>query len=911
MTSNRAVHPEYQRGQGIQAIMKLSGADIRRKFIQYFQQKHGHLHLPSASLIPSNPTVLLTPAGMLPFVPVFLGLEPPPSPPRVVSVQKCARVSGKASDLEYVGRTPRHHTFFEMLGNFSFGDYFKPEAITWAWEFVTQELHLPIDRLWVTIHHTDDEAGDIWRTQVGVAPDRILKKGDKDNFWGPPGPTGPCGPCSEIFYDKGPQYACGPDCSIATCECDRWIEIWNLVFMQLFKDAEGNVSPLEKKNVDTGMGLERIASVVQGVENTFETDLLFPILKKLADATGHRYHEDPETDVALKIVTDHIRCVAFAIGDGIVPSNEGRGYVIRMILRRGIRYAKKLGMQEPMLFKLVSTMRDMVQETYPELKTNYTHIVDTIKAEEKRFLETLERGSRLLDEVVATLQASGKTCIPGNEVFKLYDTYGFPLELTEEMAHEQGLTVDREGFEAAMAEQREKARAAQGDKILVADQVYAEILTESGPTRFLGYDTLEGEGRIVALLHEGKRVTQFGGTNQPFEVILDQTPFYGESGGQVGDRGIFYNANGQQAQTIVVKDTRKMGDLIVHQCLFDQGGSVSVGTVVQAEVNPEARLRTARNHSATHLLNAALRQLLGPHINQAGSYVGPDGARFDFTFPRALKPEEIRQLEMTVNTWILENVARDVQVTDIESAKASGAVALFNEKYGDSVRVVAFGPFSKELCGGTHVDRLGDIGLFKVTSEGAIAAGIRRIELVTGEMALHQMLAMESDLQQSAAVLKVPVKEVPQRVERLLEEKRQSDKAIKALQEKMALAQLHRLIAEKPATSPMIVAQVEAESADTLKFMADTLTQRLPEMLVFLGANVGGKAQFIAAVPEAWVKQGLKAGDLVKQAATLCEGGGGGKPSFAQAGGKLGQNVPQAVSEIRRHLEKLPQGSVS
>jgi alanyl-tRNA synthetase len=884
--------------------MKLSGADIRSRFIRFFEAQHGHQHLPSASLIPTNPTVLLTPAGMLPFVPIFLGIEPPPKPPRVVTVQKCARVSGKASDLEYVGRTSRHHTFFEMLGNFSFGDYFKEDVIPWAWDFITREMALPVDRLWVTVFTTDDEAAEIWQRKAGVKPERILRRGEKDNFWGPPGPTGPCGPCSEIFFDRGEQYSCSEQCGMEYCECDRFVEVWNLVFMQYFKDAEGNVSPLEKKNVDTGMGLERIAMVMQEVGNTFETDLLFPILKKVGDLTGHRYHENPETDVWLKIVTDHVRCVSFAISDGIVPSNEGRGYIIRMILRRAIRYAKKLGMQEPMLFKLISTVRDLYQEAYPELKTQYQHIVDTMKAEEKRFLETLERGTKMLDDVVSALKAQGIAEIPGEEVFKLYDTYGFPLELTREMADEKGLTIDEAGFETAMTSQREKARASQGDKTLVTDQVFAEILRDAGATKFLGYDTLDAEAKIVALLHEGKRVDSFGGTNQPFEVILDQTPFYGESGGQVGDKGILYVANGEHAQTIVVKDTQKVGDLFVHKCLFDQGGSISVGTTVMAEVSPDLRARTMRHHSVTHLVQAALKRILGEHVSQAGSYVGPDGARFDFTFPRGMKPEEIHQTEMLVNQWILQNISREVKLTDMTTAKADGAIAMFNEKYGDTVRVVSFGGHSKELCGGTHVERLGDIGLFKITSEGAIASGIRRLEFVAGELALHQMMATQTELEKTAAILKVAPREISERVERLLEEKKTQEKQLKAMEEKMALAQVHELIRENEGLSSKLVEQVDVESGEALKFMADTLVQRLPEHLIFLGATISGKAQFIAAVPKRWQDKGFKAGELVKNAAVICEGGGGGKPNFAQAGGKQGHKVKEALGVIREHLEK-------
>ncbi len=894
----------------------LSGATIREKFIRFFAARHGHRHMPSASLVPANPTVLLTPAGMLPFVPIFLGIEPPPNPPRVVSSQKCARVSGKASDLEYVGRTPRHHTFFEMLGNFSFGDYFKREAIAWAWEFVTEELGLPKDRLWVTVYQDDDEARDIWHRVAGIPRDSIIGRSEKDNFWGPPGPTGPCGPCSEIFYDRGEQFGRPgegtPKDNPDLLDTDRYVEVWNLVFMQLFQDESGKRTPLENKNVDTGMGLERITMVMQGKNNTFETDLLYPLVDHAARLSGIPYKQSEKTDVALKIVADHIRCIAFAVGDGITPSNEGRGYVIRMLLRRAVRYGKKyLGFNEPFLYQLVTTVRDMYQDPYTELKSRYDHILETVKLEEKRFLETLERGSRILDDLLGDLRRAGKTVVPGEEAFKLYDTYGFPFELTRDMAEEEGFQVDESGFEQAMAAQKEQARSARGKgEAIVKDQVYSEILEKVGPTRFVGYDTLSSPARVVALLVDGESVDRVGGTNTPFEAILDVTPFYGESGGQVGDRGSFSGESGHHGITVVVNDCVKVGDLFVHQCLYDQGEGLSVGDCITAHVDPVARQQAGIHHTATHLLQAALRQVLGDAVVQAGSHVSPEGARFDFTFNRGLKPEELSRVEALVNKWIQENIPRHVAEMDIEAARQAGAIMMAGEKYGDRVRVVSYGEASKELCGGTHIASLGEIALVRIVSESAIASGIRRIEIVAGEKAYRQFKQMESELREMAELLKAPVREVPLKVQKLVEELKAREKTLKALEEKLALQEVQSLQARLTADKPVLVQHLPGRSADTLKLLVEKLAQGNPQYVVVLAGDQDGKAAFVAAVSEQFVQQGIKAGDLVKIAAEICEGGGGGRPQFAQAGGKNAAKIPLALEAVEKRLAD-PAGSVS
>ena len=885
----------------------LSGATIRDKFIRFFAEKHGHKHQPSASLVPSNPTVLLTPAGMLPFVPIFLGIEPPPTPPRAVSSQKCARVSGKASDLEYVGRTPRHHTFFEMLGNFSFGDYFKREAITYAWQFVTEELAIPREKLWVTIFKDDNEARQLWHEIAGIPLNQIIGRGEKDNFWGPPGPTGPCGPCSEIFFDRGGLPAGSPEDNGDLLDEDRFVEIWNLVFMELFQDENGKRTPLEKKNVDTGMGLERVAMVIQGKDNTFETDLLFPLVDQVAKLCKVPYKQNEQTDVALKIVADHIRCISFAVADGITPSNEGRGYIIRMLLRRAVRYGKKyLGFQEPFLYQLVSTVRNHYQTPYSELQARYNHIVETIKLEEKRFLETLERGSKILDETLERLKASGQKTVPGEDVFKLYDTYGFPLELTHDIAKEEGFEIDEPGFEAALNAQRDKARSARGKgDAIVKDQLYSELLSRVGGTQFVGYDALSQEATVKALIVDGQEVQEVSGTNQAFEAILDTTPFYAESGGQVGDRGSFSSDDGYQGLTVVVNDTIKVGDLYIHKCLYDQGEGLKVGQKIAAHVDSVARQQAAIHHTATHLLQGALRKVLGDSVTQAGSNVSPEGARFDFTFNRGLKSDEIARVEFLINKWIQENVSRKIELLPIDAARTSGAILMAGEKYGDEVRVISYGEASKELCGGTHVHQLGEIALVKIVSEGAIASGIRRIELVAGEKAYKQFKQLESEMRDMAELLKAPVKEVSSKVQRLVDELKTREKQIRAMEEKLALQEIKVLQAQIQPERPVLVHFLKGYGIDGLKLIAEKLAKAVGPHIILLAGDGDQKASFVASVSEDFVKQGVKAGDLVKQAAQLCEGGGGGKPNFAQAGGKNPANIPQALQAVQEALQPI------
>ena len=718
----------------------LKGNEIRDLYLNFFKEKYQHTIVESSSLVPDNPTVLLTTAGMLQFLPIFLGIvKSPYDPARAASCQKCARAGGKDSDIENVGRTPRHHTFFEMLGNFSFGDYYKKEIIPWAWEFVTEVLKLEKDRLWVTIFETDDEAFDIW-VETGVSPDRIRRKGKKDNFWGPPGASGSCGPCSEIHYDLGEQFKCCDECGIDTCECDRWVEIWNLVFTELYQDEEGNQSPLESKNVDTGMGLERITMVCQGVTSTFETDLLKPILDKVSEMSGVPYKKSEKTDISLRIITDHARCVSFLISDGVIPGNEGRSYVLRMILRRALRHGKILGMDLPFLYKLVDTVVENYGTAYPDLIKNQAKIVDTIKKEEERFAKTLDRGYKMLDEFIAE-----KKDIDGESAFKLYDTYGFPFELTKEIAEENGLNVDEAGFKVAMQEQKDRAKAATAKISVTGDIKYAKIENEVGSTDFLGYTEFESEGKILATVEEEGFV----------DVVLDRTPFYAESGGQVGDSGIIENENVK----LEVLTTFKVNKLFVHRCQL-LNGEITIGETVKATIDLARRNQIKVHHTSAHLLQAALIKVVGDEVKQAGSQVEENRMRFDFNLSRGMTPAEIQQVENIINGWILEQLPLETKVMDIEEAKLTGATALFGEKYDEKVRVVSIGDVSKEFCGGTHASNTSDLRLIKILSESAIAAGTRRIEAVVSTAALDYLNSKAKEIDKLSTKFKVHYNEV-------------------------------------------------------------------------------------------------------------------------------------------------------
>lgn len=864
----------------------LTGNQIRKLYLDYFKEKHAHTLVESSSLVPDNPTVLLTTAGMLQFLPIFLGIQPCPyEPARATSCQKCARAGGKDSDIENVGRTPRHHTFFEMLGNFSFGDYYKKEIIPWAWEFVTEVLKLDKDRLWITIFETDDEAYEIWRS-VGVPAERIKRKGKKDNFWGPPGASGSCGPCSEIHYDLGEQYKCDdPNCGIDTCECDRWVEIWNLVFTELYQDEEGNQSPLGKKNVDTGMGLERITMVCQGVASTFETDLLKPIMDKVCEMSGVPYKKSEKTDVSLRIITDHARCVTFLISDGVIPGNEGRSYVLRMILRRALRHGKILGMELPFLYKLVDVIVENYGEAYPDLVKNKAKIVDTIKKEEERFAKTLDRGYKMLDEFI-----EAKKDIDGESAFRLYDTYGFPLELTKEIALENGLNVDEEGYKVAMQEQKDRAKAAAAKISVTGDMKYAKVEKEVGSTEFVGYTENECDAKILATI-DGEGYV---------DVVLDKTPFYAECGGQVGDSGVIENKN----LKLEVLTTFKVNKLFVHRCEV-VNGEITIGENVHAKIDVARREEIRLHHSSAHLLQAALVKVLGDEVKQAGSQVEENRMRFDFTFSRAMEPDEIFKAEEIVNEWIAAALPVTTEEMDIEHAKLTGATALFGEKYEDVVRVVSMGNqthcVSKEFCAGTHARNTRDLRLFKIVSEGAIAAGTRRIEAVVSKAAFDFMNAKVKEMDKLSLMFKAHYDEVLERVEKLQEENKELQKELTLAKEDLTRAKFATFLskAQDITGGKLFITKVENIDGNAIKAGIEFAAQKLGESVIVLAS-----ARTVAVkVSDSFVKKGINAGKIVGEIARATGANGGGRPNFAQGGvkdsSKLDEILAQVESEIK------------
>ena len=865
----------------------LTGNQIRKLYLDYFKEKHAHTLVESSSLVPNNPTVLLTTAGMLQFLPIFLGIQSCPyEPARATSCQKCARAGGKDSDIENVGRTPRHHTFFEMLGNFSFGDYYKKEIIPWAWEFVTEVLKLDKDRLWITIFETDDEAFDIWRS-VGVPAERIKRKGKKDNFWGPPGASGSCGPCSEIHYDLGEQYKCNDPrgCAIDTCECDRWVEIWNLVFTELYQDEEGNQSPLGKKNVDTGMGLERITMVCQGVASTFETDLLKPIMDKVCEMSGVPYKKSEKTDISLRIITDHARCVTFLISDGVIPGNEGRSYVLRMILRRALRHGKILGMELPFLYKLVDVIVENYGEAYPDLVTNKAKIVDTIKKEEERFAKTLDRGYKLLDEFIET-----KKDIDGESAFKLYDTFGFPLELTKEIALENGLNVDEEGYKSAMQEQKDRAKAAAAKISVTGDMKYAKVEKEVGSTEFVGYSENECDAKVLATI-EGEGYT---------DVVLDKTPFYAECGGQVGDSGVIENEN----LKLEVLTTFKVNKLFVHRCEV-VNGEILVGEKVHAKIDVEKREEIRLHHSSAHLLQSALIKVLGDEVKQAGSQVEENRMRFDFTFSRAMTPEEIFKTEEIVNKWIAKGLPITTEEMDIEHAKLTGATALFGEKYEDVVRVVSMGTpnvcISKEFCAGTHARNTRDLRLFKIVSEGAISAGTRRIEAVVSKSAFEFMNAKVKEMDKLSLMFKAHYDEVCDRVEKLQEENKELQKELVSVKEEMTRAKFATFLskAQDIDGGKLFITKIENIDGNGIKAGIEFASQKLGESIVVLAS-----AKTVAVkVSDSFVKKGINAGKIVGEIARATGANGGGRPNFAQGGVKDASKLDEILAKVENEIK--------
>ncbi len=861
----------------------MTSNEIRKRFLDFFASK-GHTIVPSSPLVPGNdPTLLFTNAGMVQFKDVFLGLESRPYA-RAVSSQRCVRAGGKHNDLENVGYTARHHTFFEMLGNFSFGDYFKRNAIQYAWEFLTGELKLPADKLWVTVYQDDDEAYDIWANEIGVPPERIVRIGDNkgakyasDNFW-QMGDTGPCGPCTEIFYDHGPEVAGGPPGSPDE-DGDRYIEIWNNVFMQFNRDEAGVLHPLPKPSVDTGMGLERISAVMQHVHSNYDIDLFQALIKAAARETGCKDLSSP----SLKVIADHIRACSFLIVDGVIPGNEGRGYVLRRIIRRALRHGHKLGQNQPFFHKLVADLAAVMGDAYPELRQAQARVTETLLQEEVRFGETLTHGMSLLEQALA----GGAKLLDGETAFRLYDTYGFPLDLTADVCRERGVGVDEAGFDAAMERQREQARAAGKFKAV-------GTLEYSGqPTSFHGYDSLNvDDATITAIYVEGSEASEIR-AGQSGVIVLDNTPFYAESGGQVGDTGLLV-ANGARFE---VADTQKIrADVFGHHGKLLEG-ALKLGDKVAARVDSLTRARTMRNHSATHLMHKALRQVLGEHVQQKGSLVDPDKTRFDFSHTGPMSAEQIREVEALVNAEILRNEATQARVVPMDEARKLGAMMLFGEKYGDTVRVLDIGS-SRELCGGTHVARTGDIGLFKIVMEGGVAAGVRRVEAVTGDNALAWLQNLDSQLHQAAAALKAQPGELPQKIAQVQDQVKALEKELSRLKAKMAASQGDDLADQAAAVGgiKVLAAQIEGD-AQALRETADKLRDRLAPCAVVLGSAANGKVSLVAMVsPDLTAK--IKAGELVNFVAGQVGGKGGGRPDMAQAGGTEPDKLAAALASV-------------
>ncbi len=858
----------------------MTGKEIRARFLQYFADR-GHTVVASSSLIPHNdPTLLFTNAGMNQFKDCFLGLEDRGFY-RAVSSQKCVRAGGKHNDLENVGRTARHHTFFEMLGNFSFGDYFKKEAIAFAWEFLTSDLGLDKNRLYVTVYTDDDEAADIWHQQEGVPKERIYRFGEKDNFWSM-GDTGPCGPCSEIFWDNGPGVGCGSaECEVG-CDCDRYMEIWNNVFMQFDRSADGKLTPLPKPAVDTGMGLERISTVMQGQQTNYNTDLFQGIIRHIEKLSGKKYGANDKDDVSMRVIADHVRATTFLICDGALPSNEGRGYVLRRIMRRAARHAKMLGFAQPMLHKAVDAVNEMMGDAYPELFERESYIKKVVLAEEERFMETLDNGLRILNDEITNLRKKGSTTIPGDTLFKLYDTYGFPTDLTGDIVSSEGFTIDEAGFDLCMERQREQAREhwkGSGEEGVAAIQ--KALHTRGVRSQFVGYSEQNTYAPVTVILKGGVEV-QSATAGEIVELITESTPFYGDSGGQIGDTGTISTGG---AHLTVLATLRPFPDLIIHRATV-VNGTINAGDTADLKVAVEERNSTCRNHTATHLLQSALREVLGDHVKQAGSLVSSERLRFDFTHFSAMTNEELRRVEEIVNTFIMQNDDVHAREMAIQEAMESGATALFGEKYGDRVRVVKIGGVSSELCGGTHVQAAGDIGFFKIITETGIAAGVRRIEAQTGTGAMAFVRRLEDEQRKIATLVKAEGGDPVEKIERLLARQKELQREIETLQARLNAAKSGDLLAGVREINGIKVLAVKVDAADpkALRDLADTLKEKLGPGVMLLGSDCDGKAALLVTVSKELTIR-YKAGDIIKKLAPVIGGSGGGKPELAQAGG--------------------------
>ncbi len=860
----------------------MTSSEVRALFIQYFSEQ-GHEIVPSASLIPEgDPTLLFNNAGMVQFKQTFLGEESRPYL-RAVSSQKCVRAGGKHNDLENVGQTARHHTFFEMLGNFSFGDYFKKDAIAFAWELLTNRFKLPPSKLWITIYKDDDEAAALW--QKIVPADRIIRLGEKDNFW-QMGDVGPCGPCSEIMFDQGEVVHA--DCpGIGVCECDRYLEIWNLVFMQYNRASDGTLSPLPKPSIDTGMGLERMTAVCQGVLNNYETDLFAPLFKEIAKRTN-RSQKEVMASMPGRVIADHVRALTFMAGDGVIPANEGRGYVFRRILRRAARYGRQLDLYEPFLHTLIGTIVSQMAEPYPELLQSQSLIEGIVLGEEERFIHTLNQGMQLLDGVIAELKEKGAQVIPGESLFTLYDTYGFPIDLTEEVASENGMSLDTAGYQEAMDAQKDRARRSwvgsdRGAKIIENTDLYKELRSQIGATQFVGYDLLQEHVTLLAILKETE-IVDSARAGDEVALVFNKTPFYAEAGGQVGDQGRLVS---ELAQVEIDQTSKPLTDLILHHAKITQG-AVKTGDHFEAEVNGLLRHNTARNHTGTHLLHAVLRNVLGDHVKQAGSLVAPDRLRFDFQHSSALSEEEIDRIEAEVNTQILSDEPVQTTLMDMKEAVDSGAMALFGEKYGDEVRVVSVGEYSRELCGGTHCRTAGEIGLFKIVKQGSVASGVRRLEAVTGSAAYQWVKKQEGIIRSLSSLLKGHPEEILIKSERLLQQLEEKQHEIERLRSQQHASVEDPLSAVKKIGDLSVLAEKLAPAElKEIRARADHLRDRLKSGIIIVGAEAldGQKVSLVVMVTPDWTKS-YKAGDIAKKLAVLIDGSGGGKPEMAQAGGK-------------------------
>jgi alanyl-tRNA synthetase len=892
----------------------MTGAQIRQRFLEYFA-RHGHSVVPSSSLVPAqDPTLLFTNAGMNQFKGVFLG-EERRDYARAATAQKCVRAGGKHNDLENVGHTARHHTFFEMLGNFSFGDYFKKEAIAYAWELLTVDFGLPKERLIATVYNEDDEAFGLWKSVAGLPDDRILRLGEQDNFWAM-GDTGPCGPCSEAHYHQGDDLPCveeqaGRRCLGPACECDRWLEVWNLVFMQYNRDASGTLTPLPRPSIDTGMGLERLAAVLQGKLSSWDTDLFAPLLEHVASLARKSYRAREEDDVSMRVIADHARAATFLITDGVAPSNEWRGYVLRRIMRRAMRHGRLLGLREPFLWRVTETVVKVMGDAYPEIREQHARVVETVRQEEERFAETLDLGMEKIRQYLAEQAGAAKKVVDGKFLFTLYDTHGFPVDLAQEVFQDAGWSVPSESlaaFESEMEAQRERARAggtfqaAGGEDGAVA--IYQQLSSELPRPIFLGYGALTAPARVLAMV-DGSRRRPEAGPGETVEIVLDRTPAYAESGGQIGDTGSMV---GREGEGEILDTYYRGGQLIVHKVRVTRG-RLREGEEVAVSVDPARRLGLRQHHTGTHLLHSALRSVLGTHVMQAGSLVAPDRLRFDFSHSAGIRDPELERIESLVNEQVQANIVVSPAEMDLQAALKSGAMALFGEKYGDRVRVIRIGDVSTELCGGTHLDATGQIGLFKVLSEGAVASGVRRIEAVTGDAALRHVVEEEAALRESAGLLKIPPLELPRRLQKLLDEQKQLERQLAQLEARLAKSRAEELVsaAKQVAGVAVLAARLDGLDPDGLRSVVDMLRDRMGPGIICLGSAVDGKVNLIAAVSKA-LSAKYPAGKLIQEIAKQVGGGGGGRPDLAQAGGKDPSKLDAALALVPGWVERVARG---